>query len=237
MTWRSWYAGMTWCSWYAGMTWRSARLKKQRLITSSFYRLSFYHFIILSFFMRIPLWISNRHVHLSQIDCEKVFGKGYELKVFRNISQPGQFAAEELVTLVGEKGQIEKVRVVGPNRKTTQVELSVGDAYNLWVTAPIKVSGDTKDLGYIKIVWPVGEVYGPFAIIAQRHLHCTVQEAAELWIKSGDIVKMHVGGIRWIIFENVAVRAKDDYALDFHIDIEEANAAGVKPGDWAELIK
>jgi len=187
--------------------------------------------------MRIPLWISNRHVHLSQSDCEKLFGKWYELKIFRNISQPGQFAAEELVTLVWEKGQIEKVRVVGPNRKITQVELSVWDAYNLWVTAPIKISGDIKDAWYIKIIWPVGEVYGPFAIIAQRHLHCTVKEAAEMWIKNGDVVKMHVEGIRWVIFENVAVRAKDDYALDFHIDIEEANAAGVKPGDRAELTK
>ncbi len=187
--------------------------------------------------MRIPLWISNRHVHLSQADCEKLFGKGYELKKFKDITQPGQFAAEEVVTLVWERWQIEKVRVVWPNRKSTQVEISIGDTFALWVTAPIKVSGDTKDLWYIKIVWPVGEVYGPFAIVAQRHLHCTVKEAAELWIKNGDIIKMHVGGVRGIIFENVAVRAKDDYVLDFHIDIEEANAAGLKPGDWAELIK
>jgi len=187
--------------------------------------------------MRIPLWISNRHVHLSQSDCEKLFGKWYELKIFKTISQPGQYAAEELVTLVGEKGQIENVRVVGPNKKTTQVELSIGDTFALWITAPIRVSGDTKDLWYIKIVWLVGEVYGPFAIVAQRHLHCTVKEAAEMWIKNGDVVKMHVGWIRWIIFENVAVRAKDDYALDFHIDIEEANAAWVKPGDRAELTK
>ena len=187
--------------------------------------------------MRIPIWISNRHVHLSQIDCEKLFGKWYELKKFRAITQPGQFAAEEVVTLVGEKWQIEKVRVVGPNRKTTQVEISVGDAYNLWVTAPVKISGDLKDAGYIKIVWPVWEIYGPFAIVSQRHLHCTVKEATEMWIKSWDIVKMHVGGIRGIVFENVAVRAKDDYALDFHIDIDEANAAGVRPGDRAELIK
>lgn len=187
--------------------------------------------------MRIPLWISNRHVHLSQSDCEKLFGKGYELKVFKTITQPGQYAAEELVTLVGEKGQIENVRVVGPNRKTTQVELSISDTYTLWITAPIKVSGDTKDLGYIKIVGPVGEVYGPFAIIAQRHLHCTVKEAAELWIKNWDVIKMHIGGIRGVVFENVAVRARDDYALDFHIDIEEANAAGAKAGDWAEIVK
>ncbi len=187
--------------------------------------------------MRIPIWISNRHVHLSQSDCEKLFGKWYALKVFRPITQPWQYAAEEYVTLVGEKNKIERVRVVGPNRKTTQVELSIWDTYILWITAPIKVSWDTKDLWYIKIVWPVGEIYGPYAMVAQRHLHCTVKEAEELWIKNGDLIKMYVWGVRSVIFENVVVRARDDYALDFHIDIEEANAAWVKPGDRAELIK
>ncbi len=187
--------------------------------------------------MRIPLGISNRHVHLSPSDVEKLFGKWYELKKFKDITQPGQFAAQEVVTLVWEKWSIEKVRVVGPSRKTTQVELSMGDTFTLWISAPIRISGETNDLGYIKIVWPMGEIYGPFAMIAQRHLHCTVKEAQELGIKNGDEIKLHVWGIRWLVFENVAVRAKDDYALDFHIDIEEANAAWVKPGDRAELIK
>lgn len=187
--------------------------------------------------MRIPLGISNRHIHLSSSDVEKLFGKWYELKKFKDITQPGQYAAQEVVTLVWEKWSIEKVRVVGPSRKTTQVELSMGDTFILWISAPIRISGETNDLGYIKIVWPMGEIYGPFAMIAQRHLHCTVKEAQELGIKNGDEIKLHVWGIRWLVFENVAVRAKDDYALDFHIDIEEANAAWVKPGDRAELIK
>lgn len=187
--------------------------------------------------MRIPLGISNRHVHLAPNAVEKLFGPGYELKKFKDITQPGQFAAEEFVTLVGERWSIEKVRVVGPNRKTTQVELSIGDTFILWLSAPIRISGETNDLGYIKIVWPVGEIYGPFAMVAQRHLHCTVKEAQELGIKSGDEVRMHIGGVRGVIFEHVAVRAKDDYALDFHIDIDEANAAWAKPGDRAEIIK
>lgn len=113
----------------------------------------------------------------------------------------------------------------------------MGDNFILGTNTPVKESWDTKDLEYIKIIWPVGEVYGSFAMVSQRHLHCTVKEAAEMWIKNGDVVKMYVDGVRAIIFENVVVRAKDDYALDFHIDIEEANAAGVKPGDWAELVK
>ncbi len=167
---------------------------------------------------------------------EKVFGKWYELKVFKDISQPGQYAAQELVTIEWPKGKIEKVRVVGPTRKTTQVEIMVGDNFVLWTNAPIKVSGDVDNLEYIKIIWPVGDIYGTFAMVAQRHLHCTVQEAQEMGIKNGDIIQLHVGWIRGIMFENVAVRARDDYALDFHIDIEEANAALMKPGDWAELI-
>jgi len=187
--------------------------------------------------MRIPIWISNRHVHLSQADVEKLFGKWYELKKLKDITQPGQFAAEEIVALEGPQGKIPNVRVVWPTRKTTQVEMMLGDNFILWTNTPVKVSGDTKNLEYIKIIWPVGEVYGPFAMVSQRHLHCTVQEATEMWLKNGNIIKMHVGGVRGLVFENVAVRAKDDYALDFHIDIEEANAAGVKPGDRAEIIK
>lgn len=187
--------------------------------------------------MRIPLWISNRHVHLSQADVEKLFGKWYELKVLKNISQPGQYACEETVTLSGEKGKIEKVRVVGPTRKTTQVEIMIGDNFILWTNAPIKVSGDVNGLESIRIIWPVGKVYGQFAMVSERHLHCTVKEAEEMWLKDGDVIKMHVGGVRGVVFEHVAVRARDDYALDFHIDIEEANAAWAKPGDRAEIIK
>lgn len=187
--------------------------------------------------MRISVGISNRHVHLAPSDVEKLFGPWYELKKFKDITQPGQFAAEEFVSLVWEKWTIDKVRVVGPNRKTTQVEVSMGDTFILWISAPIRISGETNDLWYIKVVWPLGEIYGPFAMVAQRHLHCTVKEAEELGIKSGDEINMHVWGIRGVIFEHVAVRAKDDYALDFHIDIDEANAAWIKPWDRAEIIK
>jgi len=176
-------------------------------------------------------------VHLSSSDLEKLFGPWYKLELLKAISQPGQFACKETVTLAGEKGKIEKVRIVGPTRKTTQAEIMIGDNFSLWINAPIKVSGDVDNLEYIKIIWPVGEVYGPFAMVSQRHLHCTVKEAQEMGIKNGDVIQLHVWGARGLTFENVAVRVKDDYALDFHIDIEEANAAGLKPGDRAELIK
>lgn len=187
--------------------------------------------------MRIPIGISNRHIHLAPSDVEKLFGPGYELKILKDISQPGQFACEETVTIAWEKGKIENVRVVWPTRKTTQVEMMLGDNFVLGTHAPIKVSGDVSGLEYIKIIGPVGEIYGAFAMVSQRHLHCTVKEAQDMGIKNGDVIQLHVWGIRALMFENVAVRARDDYALDFHIDIEEANAAWVKPGDWAELIQ
>lgn len=185
--------------------------------------------------MRIPIGISNRHIHLSLGDAEKLFWPGYQFKKLKDISQPGQFAAEESVTLQWPKWKIERVRFVGPTRKTTQVEIMLGDNFVLGINAPIKVSGDTNGLEYIKIIGPVGEIYGPFALVAERHLHCTVKEAQEMGIKNGDMIKLHVWWIRGVVFENVAVRARDDYALDFHIDIEEANAAWIKTGDRAEM--
>ncbi len=187
--------------------------------------------------MRIPIGIFHRHVHLSQTDVEKLFGKWYELKVLKNISQPWQYACEETVVIEWPEGKIENIRVIGPIRKITQVEIMLGDNFVLWTNAPIKVSGDISGLEYIKIIGPVGEIYWSYAMVPQKHFHCTVKEAEEMGIKNGDKVCMRIGWIRGMIFENVVVRAKDTYALDFHIDIEEANAAGVKLGDWAELTK
>ncbi len=186
--------------------------------------------------MRIPIWISNRHIHLSQNDVEKLFGEGHQLTNLRNISQPGQFACEEVITLIWPKGKIEKVRVVGPTRKMTQVEIMLADNFVLWTAAPIKISGETEGLEYITMVWPKWEVSGRYLLVTKRHLHCTVKESQELGIKNGDTIKIHVWGIRGLVFENVAVRARDDYALDFHVDIEEANAAGLKTGDRGEII-
>lgn len=187
--------------------------------------------------MRLPIWISNRHIHLSQVDVNKLFGDGYQLKVLKNISQPGQFAGEETVTLSGPKGKIANVRVVGPVRKTTQIEIMMGDNFVLGTQAPVRISGEFTDGAGITIIGPAGEVYvSAGMIVAQRHLHCTIAEAEQMGIKNGDTINIKIPGPRGLIFENVAVRARDDYALDFHIDIEEANAAGVNVGDWGEII-
>lgn len=189
--------------------------------------------------MRIPIWISNRHIHLSHVDVEKLFGKGYQLTKLRDITQPGQYACNETVTLSGPVGKIEHVRVVGPTRKETQGEILMWDNFVLGTNAPVRVSGgDMKDAEGITVLWPVGEVYVSHGlIVAQRHLHCTTTEAKELGIKNGAMIKIKIPGQRGLLFENVAIRAKDDYALDFHVDIEEANAAGLVPGSRWEIVE
>lgn len=188
--------------------------------------------------MRIPIWISNRHVHLSQVDAEKLFGKWYQLTKLRDLSQPGEFACNETVTLSWPQGKISNVRVVGPTRKITQVEIMMGDNFILGTNAPIRISGELDDGENVTLIWPAGEAYiSKGMIVAQRHLHCTIAEADEMGVKNRDMIKIKIPGPRGLIFENVAVRAKDSYALDFHIDIEEANAAGAKTWDRGEIIK
>lgn len=188
--------------------------------------------------MRIPIWISNRHIHLSQEDVEKLFGKWHELTVLKMLSQPWEFAAQEVVSIQWPKGKIDKVRVLWPVRKTTQVEIMLGDCFVLWVEAAIKLSGDHEGTPGIKIIWPAGEVdLSKGVIVAKRHLHCTVKEAEDMWIKSWDMIKVKTIWERGLIFDNVEVRAKDSFALDMHIDIEEANAAGLWVGAWGEIVK
>ena len=188
--------------------------------------------------MRIPIWISNRHIHLSPEDADKLFGKGYVFQKLKDITQPGQYACKETVTLVWPQWSIPNVRVVGPERKQTQIEILLWDNFVMGTQAPIKESGKIEGGESIKVVWPAGEKLCSGAmIVAQRHLHCTVKEAQDLGISNGQEIKIQIEWIRGLIFEHVVVRARDDYALDFHIDIEEANAAGLKNGDRGELVK
>jgi len=187
--------------------------------------------------MRVPIWISNRHIHLGKADAEKLFGVGYEFKKFKDLSQPWQYACEEVVTLVWAKWTINKVRILWPFRKDTQVEISISDAFALGVEPIVKISGDLAGTPGIKVVGPAWEVeiyHG--VIVAQRHLHMTVTEAQAAWLKDQDVIKVRTEWPRWLIFDNVSVRVRDDYALDMHIDIEEANAAGLKGWARGEII-
>lgn len=187
--------------------------------------------------MKLPIALSNKHVHLSQGDIETLFGSGHQLTHFKPLSQPGQFACEEKVDLVGPKGTIKGVRVLGPARPATQVEISLADGFALGVKAPIKESGDIEGTPGLKLVGPAGEVeLEKGVIVASRHIHMSLDDAAKFGVQDKQIVKVKTFGPRAIVFENVLVRANEKFALEMHVDIEEGNAAGVRNGELVELI-
>ena len=169
---------------------------------------------------------SARHCHLTDADVAKLFGEGYTLTNKKDLSQPGQYACEEKVTVVGEKGEL-KMSILGPTRKESQVEISLSEARAAGLVAPVKESGDLAEAGKCKIVGPKGEIELEHAVIAaKRHLHATPKDAEELGVKNGDIINVQVNSKdRALIFSDVVVRVRDDYALAMHIDTDESNAA------------
>ena len=186
----------------------------------------------------IPVGISNRHIHLSQADLEALFGAGYDLTKMKDLSQPGQYACKETVTVVGPKGAIEKVRILGPVRKATQVEVIAGDSFKLGVAGDVRMSGDLAGTHGVTLVGPKGSVQlKEGLIVAQRHIHMTLADAARLGVKDGDIVDIKVTGNRGGIFSNVAIRANDSSALECHIDTEEANAMGLTSKSTITIVK
>lgn len=188
--------------------------------------------------MQIPIGVSNRHIHLTKEHVEKLFGENYELTSKKELSQPGEFAAEETVTIKTEKSEIAKVRILGPIRKVTQIEISKTDAFHLGIKAPVRASGDIEGTPGIKIVGPNGELtIDKGVIIAERHIHMTSNDAEKLGVEDGQYVSIKVSGERELTFNRVLIRVKDTYALDMHIDTDEANAAGLKTGDVGELLK
>lgn len=186
----------------------------------------------------VPIAMSNRHLHLSQEHVEKLFGESYELTRMKDLCQPGQYACEEKVDLVGPKGTIKGVRVLGPTRPETQIEISMSDGFALGVKAPIRDSGQVQDTPGVKIVGPKGEVeLEKGVILAARHIHMHTDDAEKFGVKDKDIVKVRVGGERGLVFENVLIRVSPSYALEMHVDIEEGNAANIKNGQLVEVIK
>ena len=184
--------------------------------------------------------ISARHVHVSQADLETLFGKGYELTVKKWLSQPGQFACEERVKVIGAKSEFPAVSILGPVRPETQVELSLTDARSIGVTAPVRESGDLDGSGTCKLVGPCGEVEITKGVIAaKRHIHATPEDAEKLGLTNGEIVSVEIptANERSLVFGDVVVRVSEKYALAMHIDTDEANAAGMKPNTMANIIK
>jgi len=187
---------------------------------------------------KLPIAMSNRHIHLSPEHLEALFGAGYELTKFKDLSQPGQFAANEKVDIVGPKGTLKGVRVLGPCRGKTQIEISRTDSFILGIYPPVRDSGDIKGTPGAKIIGPKGEIeIEEGVIIAARHIHMHPDDAKEFGVKDKDRVRVKVEGERGLIFDNVLVRVRDDFALEMHVDIDEGNAAGINNGDLVEIVE
>ena len=187
----------------------------------------------------IPIGVSNRHIHLSQSDLETLFGSGYELTPIKELSQPGQYACKELLTIIGPSMRpIENVRVLGPVRKSSQVEISATDSYVLKVKPPVRESGNIKDSAPIRIVGPKGVVeLNEGCIIANRHIHMSPSEAQVFGVSDGDYVDIDVNGKRRTRWFDVQVRVHKDFRLEMHVDTDDANAAGIGNGFIVTIAK
>jgi putative phosphotransacetylase len=186
----------------------------------------------------VPIAVSARHCHLSKSDLVTLFGDGYALTKKTDLSQPGQFAANETVMIVGPRGSIEKVRVLGPVRNVTQVEISKTDSIKLGLNPPIRESGDVKGSSPITIIGPKGSIYKKEGlIIAQAHIHMTPEDAEKFGVKNGEFVKITTNSERPITFEKVLIRVSSRYKLEMHIDTDEANAGLISSGAKGILSK
>lgn len=188
----------------------------------------------------IPVGVSNRHIHLTAADVEILFGKGYELQPMKELSQPGQYACKEQLTLIGPSMRaIEKVRVLGPVRKATQVEISRTDSYTLKVKAPVRESGKIADSAPITIVGPKGVISIPEGcIIANRHIHMSPEDGRHFGVSDGEYVDVEVDdGERRTKWYDVQVRVHPDFRLEMHVDTDDANAVGLPCGGKVRLVK
>ncbi|WP_338826443.1 Phosphate propanoyltransferase [Moorella thermoacetica] len=187
--------------------------------------------------LEVPVGVSGRHVHLTREHLQTLFGPGYELTKLRDVVQPGQFAAKETVTIVGPKGVLEKVRVLGPLRSYTQVEISRTDSFKLGVNPPIRDSGDHEGSPGCVLVGPAGVVtLKQGVIIALRHIHMHTNDAKRYGLKDKDLVTVQVGGERGLIFTNVLVRVNPNFRLEFHVDTDEANACLLNNNDMVQVL-
>ena len=178
---------------------------------------------------KVLVEVSARHVHLSPADLATLFGEGYQLTIKKPLSQPGQYAANERVTIVGPKKEIANVSILGPVRKETQVEISLTDARSIGLSAPVRESGDISSSAPCKIVGPKGEItIQQGVIIAKRHIHVTPEDAVQFGLKDKDVVSVRVDGSdRSLIFGDVVIRVRHDFKTAMHIDTDEGNAAGI----------
>lgn len=188
----------------------------------------------------VPIGVSNRHVHLTREHLDILFGKDYELTKAKDLSQPGQFAANETVTIIGPSLRpIEKVRVLGPLRKASQVEISMTDSYVLKVKPPVRESGNIAGSSPITLIGPKGVVtLSEGCIIANRHIHMSPADAERYGIKDGDTVNVSVlGKGKRTLWYDVQIRVNKDFVLEMHVDTDDANAAGIGNGSLVSIVK
>lgn len=182
--------------------------------------------------------LSNKHLHLKVEDIDALFGKGHQLTPTKDLKQPGQFACEEKVDIVGPKGTLKGIRVLGPARPETQVELAMTDARAIGISAPIKESGKLEGTPGCKLIGPAGEIeidHG--VIIALRHIHLSAEQAIEAGVKDKEVISLKVEGERGLIFDNVLVRAGKGHEREIHLDTDEGNAAGLGGNSFGEIVK
>lgn len=189
--------------------------------------------------MSVPIGISNRHIHLSREHVDVLFGKGYQLQKLKDLSQPGQFACKETLTIIGPSMRsIEGVRVLGPERSSTQVEISRTDSFQLKVKPPVRESGKISGSAPMTIIGPRGVVtIDEGCIIANRHIHMSLEDGQRFGVKDCDYVTVDLLGERKSRFYDVQIRVHKDFRLEMHIDTDDANAAGVKNGDKVTIHK
>ena len=186
--------------------------------------------------MKINIGVSARHVHVTKEDLKILFGEDFELTKKVDLTQPGQYACNEQVILKGPKGTIERVRILGPERGETQVEISRTDSFALGIKPPVRNSGDLNGASEVTIIGPNGEITKNAAIIAARHVHATKEDAVKFGFDGKEFVSLKVGGEKGGILENVYVRIHDSFYYEAHLDTDDANAFLIDNGDEAELI-
>ncbi len=185
----------------------------------------------------VPVRISGRHIHISRGDLDQTHGPGYDLTKYRGLDQPGQFAANETLTMVGPDGVIEDVRILGPLREQTQVEISGTDGYHLGIEPPVRDSGNLDGTPGIVLVGPYGAVtLREGVILAATHIHMNPPDASRLSLNNGDRVQVLVDGERDLIFNHVLVRVDQHFVTEMHLDTDEANAAVIADGDCVTII-
>ena len=186
--------------------------------------------------MKVILGISNKHIHLTEEDYKVLFGDE-PLGVVKELVQPGQFSSDKKVTIKTEKSQFDNVRLLGPLRSYTQVEVSKTDSFKLGIDPPMRNSGDLDGAAVVTIVGPAGEVTKPCCIIANRHLHINHSQREELGLLDVDKVKCRIEGIKSTVFEDVYIKESEDYTLELHLDTDDGNGSMGKTGEMVEIFK